>query len=100
MASRARVPRRGRVRLRGLLEAFADPAGCRRRQRVELQRRPLGRLRFERIARVRTGADGSFALRIRPVATGVYRARIGQTAACLGATSAAERVTVTRGGRR
>ena len=100
VASRTRVPRRGQVRLRGLLEAFADAAGCRRRQRVELQRRPLGRLRFERIARVRTAADGSFVLRIRPVATGVYRARIGQTAACLGATSAAERVTVTRGGRR
>jgi FG-GAP repeat len=100
VASRTRVRRRVRVRMRGLLEAFANPAGCRARQRVEIQRRPLGRLRYARVARVRTAANGSFALRVRPTATADYRARIGQTAACLGATSAAERVTVTRRGGR
>jgi hypothetical protein len=94
--SRTRVRRRGLVRLRGVLEAFANKPSCERRQLVSLQRRsPTGR-RYRTFARVRTDADGDFARRVRPQRTAIYRARVPQTARCLGAVSNRERITVTR----
>ena len=55
VASRTRVPRRGRVRLRGLLEAFADPAGCRRRP---ARRDPAPAARSPALRPDRPRADG------------------------------------------
>jgi hypothetical protein len=96
VASRSRVARRARVRLKGLLEAFANPAGCERHQRVRIQRRSVHSVSYRKVKTVKTGKRGGFSLGIRPTSTGVYRARVSQTSACLGAASPPERVTVTK----
>jgi hypothetical protein len=100
VASRARAPQRAPVRLRGRLRAFADPAGCQRRQSVRIERRAAGERRFRRIASRTTTAAGAYALRIRPARTAAYRASVARTATCLPATSAVTRVFITVRARR
>jgi hypothetical protein len=51
---------------------------------------------YTTIRTVTTGNSGAFALRTRPRATVVYRARVGQTASCLGAVSDRRVVSVRR----
>jgi hypothetical protein len=51
---------------------------------------------FRTIATRRTSSSGAFSLTTRPTATYVYRARVSETAACTGAVSNRERVTVRR----
>jgi len=94
-ASRTRVKRGRRVTLRGVLEAFADAPACVGGQSVALQRRGKG-ARYATFARVTTNAAGRFSRRIRPRSTRSYRARVNQSADCLGAVSPRERVTVRR----
>ena len=53
-------------------------------------------VRYRLVRSVRTGVHGGFSLTIRPKRSGVYRARVGQSTACLGAASPPERVTVGR----
>jgi hypothetical protein len=92
--------RRSRTRLRGAVEAFANTAGCEPGQVVQLQRRRPGRARYRTFASVRTNSRGDFARTIRPRRTYDYRARVPQTASCLGAVSDRERVNVVRAKRR
>jgi len=95
--SRSRVSPGGRVKLRGVLEAFANPAACESTQRVSLQRRRPGSLRYRTFKRVTTSTSGRFAAVLHPTATRIYRARVRQTGECLGAASVGERVRVRSG---
>lgn len=96
VASRATLRRRQRLTLRGGLEAFANLAGCQARQTVQIQRRSPRSLTFRTFATRRTSSAGTFSVATRPTATYVYRARVSQSAACDGAVSNRERVTVRR----
>ncbi len=94
-ASRTRVTRGARVQLRGVLEAFANPRACEARQSVAIQRRTKGGGRFVTFQTVRTGSTGTFrSSRFAPTSTRLYRSRVVQTAACQGAQSPRETVTV------
>jgi hypothetical protein len=95
-AGRSRIRRGKRVRLRGDIEAFANPQACEQSVTVQLQRRRPGKLPFRTFARRTTNSSGGFSLRIRPKRTYLYRALVGQTGECLGDVSDRERVTVTR----
>ena len=92
--SRSVVRRGSRVTLRGVVEAFANQAACQSGQPVELQGRRPGSPRYTTIAQVRSDAAGSFSATIRAQSTARYRARLAQTAACLGAVSNGETVAV------
>jgi hypothetical protein len=93
-ANRNRVRRGGKVRLRGALEAFANPSGCESRQAVAIQRRSPRSPVYKTFKNVTTSTSGRFSLAFKPRKTAVYRARVAQTASCLGAASSGERVTV------
>ncbi len=95
--SRLRPRRNAIVTLRGLLESFANPSGCRVRQRVYVQRRSPYSTHYRTIALARTRSDGRFSVRTRVRKTAVYRARISRSSACLGAVSAGKRVTAVGG---
>ena len=96
-ASRTRVSSGARVRLRGVVEAFANPQGCEAGQSVRLQQRTLTGSRFRTFRTVRTSSRGSFQTPLlRMTSTRLYRARVSQTDACEGAQSPRERVTVLR----
>lgn len=99
-ASRTRTRRARRVRLRGFVEAFANSAGCERRQLVLLQQRRRGQLRYRTFRRVRTGSRGTFGRFIRPRRTAFYRALVRRTSECQGAASGREQVAVVRSRRR
>ena len=93
-ASRSSVAKGAKVTLRGALEAFANPTGCRASQSVSIQRRSPTSATYTTIAQRTTSAKGTFSAGVRLSRTAVFRARIGQTAACAGAASFGERVTV------
>ena len=97
-ASASTVKRGGKVTLRGVLEAFANPAACQASQSVLLQdRAPTGTL-FSTVATVKTAASGVFkssALKLKK--TELFRARIDQTSTCGGAQSGRVTVQVTGG---
>jgi hypothetical protein len=92
--SRSRVTRGQRLTLRGVLEAFANPSGCESRQPVAIQRRSPGSLSYRTLKRLTTTGHGRFKLALRPAKTAIYRARVAQTSACLGAASVGQRVGV------
>jgi hypothetical protein len=97
LVSSAGTIRRGRrVSLRGALDAFANPSACQNGQVVEIQRRSAHSPVYHTFARRTTDANGAFLLRAKPRSTTVYRARVAQSEACLGAASGGERVTVRR----
>ncbi|CAA9495790.1 MAG: hypothetical protein AVDCRST_MAG53-1786 [uncultured Solirubrobacteraceae bacterium] len=96
-ASRTRVTRGTRVQLRGAIEAFANPAACERRQRVQIQQRAKTGGRFKTFLTVTSTTTGTFrTIRFAPRSTQLYRARVVQTAACQGAQSRRETVTVVK----
>jgi hypothetical protein len=87
--------RRGRfVTFRGLVEAFANQSACERGQQVAVQRRRPTSARFSTFALRTSAADGSFRASLKPRRTYVYRARLAQSAQCLGAVSEREKVSV------
>ena len=86
-ASRNSVRRGGRRALRGVVEAFANPAACIGGQQVELQSRTPGQARYTTLARLTTDADGDFGTIVVPERSLRYRARLAQTAQCLGDVS-------------
>ena len=88
------VRRRTRVRLSGVLEAFANEAVCEGGIRVSVQSRSVTSPRYRTVARPKSSASGSFSALVRPSRTRVYRARVAQTAQCLGAVSERETVVV------
>lgn len=100
VASRNRVRRRGLLRLRGVIEALANDAGCEPGQHVLIQRRRPGSLRYRTLKRLRSRRTGTFGMRTRPTRSYVYRARLNRTSQCLGAISNRERVSVVRRSRR
>ena len=93
-ASRSTVRRGTRVRLRGVLEAFADEAACVRGVSVRLQRRSGSAARYRTFATARATAAGDFSITVRPIRTTFYRAVVEQTPRCMGAASSRERVSV------
>jgi hypothetical protein len=93
---RSRALRGARVRLRGRLRSFANPAQCQRRQAVRIERRTPAARRFRVLRTVRSERAGVLSLTVRMAASGVFRATVPRTAACLAARSDPERVTVTR----
>ena len=96
----ARVRARRTVKFAGLLEAFANEQACERDQRVEVQRRRPGSLRYRTFARAQTSQGGTFTVRTKPATTYVYRARVARGDACQGAVSNRERVSVVKRKRR
>jgi FG-GAP repeat len=98
--SRGSLRRGQSVLLRGTIEAFANASRCEPGQQVLLQSRAPGRSRYRTLARLRTNRAGDFQRRLRPLRTAVYRARVEQTAECLGAVSNRELVGVRAARRR
>jgi hypothetical protein len=78
----------------GLLEAFSNPSACQAHQAIKIQRRSPGSLSYKTLKTVSTSTDGRFSLRLTATGTAVYRARADQTAACLGAISDTQKLTV------
>jgi hypothetical protein len=93
-ASRSRITAGTQVTLRGVIDAFTNEVRCERNQSVEIQRRRRGTALYRTFTRVRTNGGGSFRLRIKPQATYYYRARLSQSAYCIGAVSSREQVKV------
>jgi hypothetical protein len=94
-ASRSRVKRNAKVRLSGVVEAFANPRVCQRGQSVQIQRSGLRGGRFTTFRTVKTNSKGSFQTPLFKVtSTQLYQARVSQTDACMGAQSTRKRVTV------
>lgn len=94
-ASRTSVRRNGSVRLSGAVEAFANAAACQPGQSVQLQRRSLRGTLFRTFRTVRTNNAGTFrSPLVRVTSTTLFRARVAQSDACMGAQSARERVAV------
>jgi hypothetical protein len=98
-ANKTRIFSGTRILLRGAVEAFTRKARCEQNQVVEIQRRRRGTIRYATVGRVRTDSVGNFALRLRPKTTYFYRARVAQTAFCIGAVSPREQVVVRKKGR-
>jgi len=95
-ASSNKVKRNRSVQLKGVVEAFASPAACQAGQSVLLQRRAQKSGTFATFQTVKTSARGTFqSSKFKVTSTKLYRARVRQTAACLGAQSSRELVTVT-----
>ncbi|MGH2898391.1 MAG: hypothetical protein ACRDMZ_06925, partial [Solirubrobacteraceae bacterium] len=96
-ASKSSVRRNARIKLRGVVEAFANTAACEPGQSVELQRRTLTGSRFRTFKTVKTSSRGTFSSgNLKVTSTTLYRARVLQTDSCEGAQSARERVAVAR----
>ncbi len=89
-----RVSSSALLRLKGLLRVSGGPASCRSRQKIAIQRRKAGTSRFQTFEVAVTNTSGSFKSSTRPVRTYIYRARVSQTARCMGATSKQARVVV------
>ena len=86
-ASRSKLKRGARLRLRGVVEAFANPAACEAGQSVALQRRAPSGGRFATFRTVKTDGKGAFSTRFKVTKSQLYRARVSQTESCLGAQS-------------
>ena len=94
VASKRRVSSSALLRLKGLLRVSGGPASCRSRQKIAIQRRKAGTSRFQTFEVAVTSRSGSFKMSTRPVRTYLYRARVSQTARCMGATSKQAKVVV------
>jgi hypothetical protein len=94
--SRHRLSRGKKLGLKGSLKVSASQAGCQVRQKIALQRRKLSGGRFQTFDVAVTAKDGGFKAATRPSRSYLFRARISQTARCMGATSKREKVVVRR----
>jgi hypothetical protein len=93
-ATRTRISAGRQTKLKGVIEAFTNEVRCERNQSVQIQRRRRGTLLYRTFAAVKSRSGGSFSLKIKPQATYYYRARLSQTAYCIGAVSPREQVIV------
>jgi hypothetical protein len=93
--NRKRVRKSRSFRLRGRLTASANRSVCQNRQKIALQRRLKGG-RFQTFEVAVTRASGAFTAKTLAQRTYVYRARVSQTARCMGAVSKTARVSVLR----
>ena len=94
--SKRRLKRGTLVRFAGSLKASAGQPACQRRQKIAIQRRKLSGGRFQTFDVAVTARNGSFRASFRPSRSFVYRARVAQTAGCMGATSNRAKVVVRR----
>ncbi len=92
--SKRRIKSGSSLRLRGRLRTSAGQASCQRRQKIALQRRKLRSRRYQTFEVAVTARNGRFSLRTRPGRSYRFRARVSQTARCMGATSRATKVVV------
>jgi hypothetical protein len=92
--SKRRVKRGSALRLTGRLKASAGQAACQRRQKIAVQRRKLSGGRFQTFEVAVTTKTGSYKTSTRPSRTYLYRARVSQTARCMGAMSKRAKVVV------
>jgi FG-GAP repeat len=95
-ADRKRVRRNASFRLRGTLSASANRRVCQRRQKIALQRRKASGGRFQTFDVAVTRASGRFTAKQIGERTYVYRARVSQTARCMGAVSKTAKVSILR----
>ena len=98
-ASPRRVQRLRSFRLRGRLTASTNRSACQNRQKIALQRRKRGG-RFQTFEVAVTRASGAFTAKTIAERTYTYRARVSQTARCMGALSNKAKVAVVRKSRR
>jgi FG-GAP repeat len=91
-----RVRKNATIRLRGTLSASGNRSVCQRRQKIALQRRKASGGRFQTFEVALTRANGAFTARATAVRTYVYRARVSQTARCMGAVSKTAKVSILR----
>ncbi len=94
--SKRQISRGAALRFKGNLRASAGQPGCQRRQKIAIQRRKISGGRFQTFDVAITRAKGDFKASTRPRRSYLYRARVSQTAGCIGATSARARVVVKR----
>jgi hypothetical protein len=94
--NRKRVRKNASIRLRGKLSASANRSACQNRQKIALQRRRASRGRFQTFEVALTRATGKFTARAIAERTFVYRARVSQTARCMGAVSKTAKVSILR----
>jgi hypothetical protein len=94
--SRKRVRKNSNIRLRGRLSASANRSVCQNRQKIALQRRRSSGGRFQTFEVALTRATGKFTARAIAERTFVYRARVSQTARCMGAVSKTAKVSIVR----
>jgi hypothetical protein len=94
--NKRRVGKNRLVRLNGVLRVSGGPASCRSRQKIAIQRRKVSGGRFQTFEVAVTARSGSFRTSTRPLRTYLYRARVSQTARCMGATSKTAKVLVRR----
>ena len=92
--SKRRLSRGKSLKLRGTLKASAGQPNCQSRQKVALQRRKLKGGRYQTFEVAVTSKTGRFNAGTRPARSYLYRARVSQTARCMGATSKAAKVVV------
>ena len=95
-SNRKRVRKGSSIRLRGTLSASANRSVCQRRQKIALQRRRASGGRFQTFEVALTRATGKFTARAIAERTFVYRARVSQTARCMGAVSKTAKVSILR----
>ena len=95
-STRKRVRKNATIRLRGTLSASGNRSVCQRRQKIALQRRKASGGRFQTFEVALTRATGRFTARATATRTYVYRARVSQTARCMGAVSKTAKVSVLR----
>jgi hypothetical protein len=95
-STRKRVRKNATVRLRGTLSASGNRSVCQRRQKIALQRRKASGGRFQTFEVALTRATGRFTARAVATRTYVYRARVSQTARCMGAVSKTAKVSILR----
>ena len=91
-----RVRKNARIRLRGTLSASGNRSVCQNRQKIALQRRRASGGRFQTFEVALTRATGKFTARATATRTYVYRARVSQTARCMGAVSKTAKVSIVR----
>jgi hypothetical protein len=94
--NRKRVRRDATIRLRGRLTASGNRSVCQKRQKIALQRRRASGGRFKTFEVALTRATGRFTARAIAERTFVYRARVSQTARCMGAVSKTAKVSILR----
>jgi hypothetical protein len=97
--NRKRVKKYGVIRLSGKLSASSNRSVCQSGQKVAIQRRKGSRGRFQTFELAFTRKSGAFSVRSVAERTYTYRARVTQTARCMGAVSKGAKVSLARRGR-
>jgi hypothetical protein len=92
--SKRRLSRGKALNLKGSLKASAGQRSCQVRQKIAIQRRRLTGGRYQTFEVAVTSRSGRFSAGTRPSRSYLYRARVSQTARCMGATSKVAKVLV------